>query len=142
MNKTVYRVAVVTAVVAAIAIAIVAKQRKSADRESRQGQTGDAQQSTTREGETLPQLLDFGGGVCTPCKLMEPIIEELARDYRGRVDVRLINKREQPALAEKHGIQLIPTQVFLDAAGKEVLRHTGFMPKEDIVAKLKEMGVE
>ena len=66
----------------------------------------------------------------------------LDRDYSGRVDIRLINKREQPDLAARHGVQLIPTQVFIDAEGREVFRHTGFMPKGDIVAKLKEMGVE
>ena len=55
---------------------------------------------------------------------------------------RFIDIGEQPDLAEEYGIQLIPTQIFIDAHGKEIDRHEGFMPREDIVAKLAEMGVE
>jgi thioredoxin 1 len=49
---------------------------------------------------------------------------------------------ENPKAGDPYGIKLIPTQIFLDAKGKELFRHEGFFSKEDILAKWKELGIE
>ena len=88
-----------------------------------------------------PVLADFGRGKCIPCKAMKPILDELKATYKGRAEVFIFDIDEYSDLTEQYGINLIPTQIFFDKAGKEVMRHEGFFPKEEIVNKLKELGV-
>jgi len=89
-----------------------------------------------------PVLADFGRGVCIPCKQMKPVLEELAIEYEGKVSTLIIEIDEYPALTRRHHIRLIPTQIFFDAEGNEVYRHEGFMSKEAIKEKLKQIGVK
>src|SRR3989339_2160823 len=88
-----------------------------------------------------PVVADFGRGTCIPCKMMKPILDELKATYKGRAEVFIFDIDEYSDLTEQYGINLIPTQIFFDKAGKEVMRHEGFFPKEEIVNKLKELGV-
>ena len=90
----------------------------------------------------LPRLLDLGAGKCIPCKMMAPILEELKGEYAGVFDVEFIDVWQHPEEADKYGVETIPTQIFFDAAGKEVFRHVGFFSKDEILAKWKEVGVE
>jgi thioredoxin 1 len=88
-----------------------------------------------------PVLADFGRGTCVPCKMMQPILEKLQEDYVGKAEILILDVGEYASLAQKYRIRMIPTQIFLDAKGKEVYRHQGFMPEADIVAQLKKIGV-
>lgn len=88
-----------------------------------------------------PVLADFGRGSCMPCKMMEPILEELQEEYKGRAEILVLDVGEYPVLTRRYSIQTIPTQIFFDASGEEVKRHEGFMSKEDIVAVLQELKV-
>ena len=90
----------------------------------------------------LPRLVDLGAGKCIPCKKMAPILAELKHEYRGVFDVEFIDVWENGAPAMKYGIEMIPTQIFFDASGKELFRHEGFFAKEDILAKWQELGVD
>jgi len=90
----------------------------------------------------LPKLLDLGADKCIPCKMMAPILVELKKEYAGRLEVEFIDVWKNPDAGQRYGIQMIPTQIFYDAEGKERFRHVGFMGKEDILAKWKELGVE
>ncbi len=90
----------------------------------------------------LPRLVDLGAGKCIPCKMMAPILAELKKTYAGKVDVQFIDVWVNPDEAPKYGIKIIPTQIFYDAAGKELFRHEGFFAREDILAKWKEFGVD
>jgi thioredoxin 1 len=90
----------------------------------------------------LPRLVDLGSTTCIPCKEMEPILAELTAEYAGIVSVEFINVNENYQAAEEYKINVIPTQVFLDAEGQEVYRHEGFMPKADIVAQFEKMGIK
>lgn len=96
------------------------------------------------EAAGVPKLLDLGSKSCIPCKMMAPILEELKEDYAGTFDVEFIDvgERENAAKAKQYGIQMIPTQIFFDKDGKELWRHEGFLGKEDILAKWKELGYE
>ena len=93
-------------------------------------------------GTGLPRLVDLGADKCIPCKMMAPVLEELKADFRGSMDVEFIDVWQDRSAAAKYGIQTIPTQVFYDPSGKELLRHVGFIAKEDILAKWKELGVD
>ncbi len=90
----------------------------------------------------LPKLLDFGRGVCIPCKAMAPILKELSEEYKDRVIVKIIEIDQESGLTTANRIRLIPTQIFFDAKSQEVLRHEGFMSKEDIKKVFQKMGIQ
>ena len=94
------------------------------------------------ETAKLPKLVDLGADKCIPCKLMAPILEGLKKEYAGRMDVEFLDVWKNPDAGKQHKIQLIPTQIFFDASGKELFRHEGFFGKADILAKWKELGVD
>ncbi len=87
-------------------------------------------------------LVDLGATECIPCKMMAPILGELAREYEGKAAVIFIDIRKNPAPARQTGIRTIPTQIFYDRTGKEVLRHEGFWDKKAIVAVFEKLGVK
>jgi len=86
-------------------------------------------------------MVDLGAKSCIPCKMMAPILEKLEKDYKDRAAILFLDVWKDPEQAKRFGISVIPTQIFYDKQGKEVLRHTGFMSEEAIVAQLKKMGV-
>ncbi len=90
----------------------------------------------------LPRVVDLGADKCIPCKKLAPILEELKKEYAGRVTVEFIDVWKNAKAGEPYKIRVIPTQVFFDADGKEVWRHEGFLPKEDFIAKFAELGVK
>lgn len=92
--------------------------------------------------QKLPKLLDLGATRCIPCKKMAPILEELKKEYAGKLEVEFIDVWQNPDAANKYGIQLIPTQIFYDATGKELFRHEGFFGREDILGRWKVLGVD
>jgi len=90
----------------------------------------------------LPKLIDLGADKCIPCKMMAPILEELKKEYAGKMDVEFIDVWKNPDAGKAYGIKMIPTQIFFDANGKELVRHTGFFGKEDILGQWKVLGVD
>ena len=98
--------------------------------------------SFAAEKPKLPRLLELGSDKCIPCKAMAPILKELKKDCAGRLEVEFIDVWKNKPAAETHGVKIIPTQIFFDAAGNERFRHEGFFGKDDILAKWKELGVE
>jgi thioredoxin len=86
-------------------------------------------------------LVDLGAKSCIPCKMMAPVLEKLEKDYKDRAAIVFLDVSKDPGTVKRFGISMIPTQIFYDKQGKEVLRHTGFMSEEAIVAELKKMGV-
>ncbi len=91
---------------------------------------------------SMPRLVDLGAGKCIPCKLMAPILDELRKDYASHFEVHFIDVWENPEVGKQYGVEMIPTQIFYDAGGRELYRHTGFFGKEDILSKWKELGVD
>ena len=86
-------------------------------------------------------MVDLGATACIPCKMMAPIIEELATEYRGKAAIIFIDVWKNPDEGKKFKVSMIPTQIFFDRAGNEVSRHSGFMDKKSIVDQLTQMGV-
>ncbi len=91
--------------------------------------------------QRLPRLVDLGADKCKACKELAPILEELRKEYHGRVAVEFIDVWKNPRAGEPYNIRVIPTQILFDAEGREVWRHEGFLPKADFVAKFAELGV-
>ena len=89
-----------------------------------------------------PTLAEFGWRTCIPCKEMKPILEELALEYQGKLNVVIVEVYEHEELTRQYEIMVIPTQIFFDSKGKEITRHIGFWAKEEIIAQLKKMGIE
>jgi thioredoxin 1 len=89
-----------------------------------------------------PTVIDLGARQCIPCKKMAPILESLSAEYRGKASVLFIDVHEDQAAARNFRIQMIPTQIFFDAKGKEVKRHIGFIDKLGILNELKAAGLK
>jgi len=88
-----------------------------------------------------PVLVDFGANSCIPCRQLRPILKEIGKEYAGKAEILVIDVYKYQNLARDFKVQLIPTLVFFDPKGKEVFRHVGVLEKEQIVAKLKEIGM-
>lgn len=86
-----------------------------------------------------PTLADFGADGCRPCEMMTPILQTLRQKYEGKLNVVFVHVRQHPILASRYGIQSIPVQVFYDAQGREVFRHEGFFPQDEIEKKIAEI---
>jgi len=89
----------------------------------------------------LPRLVDLGASRCIPCKMMVPVLDDLKKEYAGRMQVDFIDVWQNPDAGKQYAIKMIPTQIFYDVKGKELFRHEGFFAKEDILAKWKQLGV-
>ncbi|HUV03591.1 MAG TPA: thioredoxin domain-containing protein [Armatimonadota bacterium] len=103
--------------------------------------TAAPQPTQAAKPKSLPKLLDLGATKCIPCKMMAPILEELAKEYEGRLVVEFIDVWESPDRGKEYGVKYIPTQIFYDENGEEFFRHVGFYPKEDILAQFEEHGI-
>ncbi len=88
----------------------------------------------------LPKLVDVGADKCIPCIQMAPILDSLAEDFAGRLDVEFVDAWKNGEEAAKHGVRMIPTQIFYAEDGRELCRHTGFYGREDILDKWLELS--
>ncbi|MDW7679381.1 MAG: thioredoxin family protein [bacterium] len=89
-----------------------------------------------------PTVLDLGASSCIPCKMMKPIFAELEQTMKDKANIIILEISEHRDLARKYRVRVIPTQIFFDANGEVYWRNEGFLPKDAIINKLKEMGVQ
>ena len=113
----------------------------------------------------VPIIIDFGADSCIPCKEMAPVLKELNEELRGKAIIKFVDVWKYQSFAEGYPISVIPTQVFFDANGKPFspkdpdamqmklysMRdtnehiftvHEGGIKKDQLLAVLKEMGME
>jgi thioredoxin 1 len=88
-----------------------------------------------------PRLLELGSMRCQACLEMAKVLDALRASQGPKLQVDFIDVFDQPEAAERYQIQLIPTQILFDAAGKEIFRHQGYFSHDDILAKYRELGV-
>lgn len=91
--------------------------------------------------KNLPVFLEFGSTTCEPCKTMVPITASIEKKYEGKLVFKFINIYEDIKTSEQYKIRVVPTQIFLNSDGKLMYRHEGVMYEDEIINKLKEMGV-
>lgn len=89
---------------------------------------------------TMPALVDMWAAWCGPCRLIAPVIEELAGTYQGQMKFGKLNVDEYPQVAAQHRIMNIPT-LLLFKGGKEVDRMIGVQPKEELLRRLNKVLV-
>lgn len=83
------------------------------------------------------EIMDFWAEWCGPCHIMKPIIEEIEKEYAGKVTFTKVNVDEQPELSDQYQVRSIPTMVF-KKEGKIVDQVVGAVPKEMLTHKIDE----
>jgi len=154
MIKNTFRTLIITSLVAAIGIyAPVYGAAKKATPQVKTGATCCQTAAKTTNPKTkasaasqrlagIPKMLDLGSTTCIPCKMMVPVMDQLTKEHKGKLSVEFIDVTKNEAAAKKYNIKSIPTQILFDAKGKEVFRHIGYFPKNDILAAFKAHGVK
>lgn len=104
--------------------------------------------SATEQIKPVPKykvtFIELGSVRCVPCKQMQPIMKSIEEKYGSQVKVIFYDvwTDQGKPMADKYNVQAIPTQVFLDANGKEFFRHEGYIPEEELVKVLKTKGIK
>jgi len=89
------------------------------------------------EGE-LPCLIDFYADWCQPCKVVAPILEELSKEYEGKINIYKINTEEETELAAAFGIRSIPSLLFCPKDGQPQMA-MGALPKDNLKQAIEEV---
>jgi thioredoxin len=89
-----------------------------------------------------PAVIDFYADWCGPCKMVSPILEELSKEYEGRLDIYKVDTEDQQELAAMFGIASIPSILFIPREGKPQMA-AGAIPKKQFVQMFRDiLGVE
>lgn len=111
-----------------------------------QNQTAPANSATQHRSNNVAKItfVELGSVNCVPCRAMQPVMHSIAQKYGGQIQVVFYDvwTPEQQHYAREFNIRLIPTQVFLDQNGNEILRHQGFFAEAEIDRFLQAQGLK
>ena len=93
--------------------------------------------ATMVEQSELPVVLDFGATWCGPCKKLEPILDQLAGEYAGKLRMLKVDVGEAPGTAQKFGVMSVPTVVFMKG-GQKIHQFVGLQSKDAITKLLNQ----
>lgn len=85
-----------------------------------------------------PCIIDFYADWCGPCKMIAPVLEELSKDYKGKIDIYKVDTEDQQELASIFGIQSIPSILFVPSVGQPQMA-MGAIPKDSFVKIINEV---
>ena len=142
MNKST-RIIIVFVVLAAAVGVLLVKQigRTSSSASDSTPTAGSAETTGTTESTVpLPRLVDLGGTGCPTCVALAPVIDGIERDFAGQLEVQKVNIIEDPEAGRLFDVRVIPTLVFMDAQGKELARHEGYLTRKWIMDTWGELG--
>ena len=91
---------------------------------------------------TGPRLVELGSTSCKSCKAMHGELAQLRQECGSSIGVEEIDVWKDEAAAQRYGINVIPTQVFLDREGREIDRHVGFLARNEIRQRFAQRGLE
>jgi len=89
------------------------------------------------EGD-IPAIIDFYADWCAPCRQLSPLVEEIAKEYKGKIVVYKVDTEKEKALSQSMGITGLPTLLFIPAEGQPRLS-MGALPKESLVKAVNEI---
>lgn len=89
-------------------------------------------------GSDIPVLVDFYADWCGPCKMMGPVIDQIANEYEGKVKVGKLNVDNDPEIAQRYRVMSIPTFLFVKG-GEAIGTSIGAIDKATLESKIKEM---
>lgn len=98
-----------------------------------------------KKAKPLVTFIELGSVNCVPCKMMQPVMKEIEEIYGDKIEVIFYDvwQAKHKDMGSKYKVRVIPTQVFLDAEGKEFHRHEGFYSRDEMVKMLdKQMGIK
>jgi len=126
------RVLVLAAVAVGVALALVVRARS--------GATQGAPEATTAAA-SRPRLIELGSTSCASCKAMHEELAALRDECGDELEVTEIDVWHDEAARERYKVQVIPTQVFVDASGAEFDRHVGFLARAEIRQRFASRGL-
>ncbi|NQV50853.1 MAG: thioredoxin family protein [Candidatus Marinimicrobia bacterium] len=99
--------------------------------------------AVSNQEQSAITFIELGSVKCIPCKQMQPIMASIEKKYGSQINVLFYDvwEPDQKHFAAQYGVRLIPTQVFLDSQGLELMRHEGYFPEAEIDAFLSERGL-
>jgi thioredoxin 1 len=87
----------------------------------------------------VPTIVDFWASWCGPCKMIAPLLDEIAREEEGRVRITKVNIDDEPALMQRYGVRAVPTLLFFKN-GELKEQVVGGLPKKAIVDRLNKLA--
>lgn len=102
--------------------------------------TGSTAENTAANPVGKPVVLDFGKGQCVQCIKQTAVIDEIKPQCEDKVDFQFVHVIDEASLAGRYQVFMIPTLVFLDAAGEEVYRKVGTMDADELRGKIESLG--
>lgn len=100
----------------------------------------DSNFDTTITNNKLPILVDFSAAWCPPCRAMEPILENLAKEFNDRVTIAKVDVDENPTITAHFGVRNLPTFIIFKD-GKPLERIVGAVPKNTLLKKLEPLQI-
>jgi thioredoxin 1 len=86
----------------------------------------------------LPCLIDFYADWCSPCKMVAPILEELSKEYDGKINIYKVNTEDEQELAAAFGIRSIPSLLFCPMEGQPQMA-MGALPKQSLIQAIEDV---
>jgi len=92
-------------------------------------------------GEGQPVMVQFSAASCGYCRRMLPVLTEMAAGEETFFSVALVSLDKRPSAQDQYDVQAIPMQIFYDSGGNELYRHTGYLSKQEIIDRWRQLGV-